>query len=152
MGARVWSNRAFEPAAMPMIAIAALLLASDQVAPRAVRLDHYSAPESQRVQSTITCDNRVTRFDFVADRKGVRLLKPLGARDPASRSRLIGLSEKLGEIGQLRDWRVTCLGRDAIVIFRGFAPGSRPVVLETFHGLISDYHDRDPLAASSYIP
>ncbi len=132
-----------------MIGLAALQLALTPAAPQPVRLDHYGAPESQSVRSMVTCDRQRTLVEFVADRNGVRLLKSQLGRDAASQARLTGLGDELSRLGRLRAWRVACFGRDAVILFRGFAQGSSPVVIETYHGLVNDYSDKVPIVLQS---
>jgi hypothetical protein len=91
-----------------------------------IRLGHRGAPFSMKTQSRITCNlKHPTELEFSANRTGVQLLspKPRLAEDKFDAA---GLREALGDLGNLRDWNVTCLGTDVQITFRGYDQGERP--------------------------
>ncbi len=124
------------------------MLGLSQVAPTAVSLDHYGAPLSQTTESTVRCGGRPVKFEFIADRQGVRLKSPTLSRDGRTRLRLSDLDQRLSKIGNLRNWSSTCIGNDPIIVFRGYGSEGNvaPVItIETYGGVVSDYTDRDPI-------
>ena len=128
--------------------ILSMMLGLSQMAPVAVRLDHYGAPLSQSTQSAVRCGGRTVRFEFIADRQGVRLKLPPLSRDRRTQARLNELDEHLSKIGNVRSWSITCFGNDPIIVFRGHgSEGDAPAVIsvETYGGVVSDYSDRDPM-------
>jgi hypothetical protein len=105
---------------LSVFALTVFMFASVQDGPRRFTLHHDHAPVSVEVQATARCnDMRPIDIRFTSTRKGVSLQSPRFPQIGEIDQDLTEVRGALAEIGNLRDWKITCRGATPLLVFRG---------------------------------
>ncbi len=125
---------------MSLVASIVFMFAFLHDAPRKFTLHHDHAPVSLEIEAIAKC-NSMQPIDirFIATRRGVSLQSPRFPRIGEVDQDFTEVRAALLEIGNLRDWKITCRGETPLLVFRGQDWGDRPatiVALEISDGVV----------------
>jgi len=115
---------------LSVVALTVFMFTSLQDGPRRFTLHHDHAPVSVEVQATARCnDMRPIDIRFTSTRKGVSLRSPRFPRIGEIDQDFTEVRAALLEIGNLRDWKITCRGATPLLVFRGQDWGDRSAII-----------------------